>query len=102
MAGVALQSLRVTSDMDATGYARGAAVKVAADAQMIESDKRMNASLAQAQAAMDRSIPGFNTLAKSLLQGYSAGQTFEAQVRKIGNSVDQGLGLDKANLLLES
>ena len=36
---VALSSLRVTGDFDASGYARGAAQKVAADQAMIASDK---------------------------------------------------------------
>lgn len=102
MAGVALSSLRVSGDFDASGYVRGASQKTAADAAMIASDKARNASLAQADAAMAKSIPGVATLSRSLLAGYGAGLTFEGQIRKIGNAVDHGLGLDRANVLLEA
>ena len=99
--GVALSSLRVSAEFDASGYSRGAAEKVAADNSMIESDRRANAARAQADAAMAKSIPGMAAVSKSLLQGYGAGQQFEMQIRKIGNAVDQGMGLDRANLLLD-
>lgn len=39
MSGVALSSLRVSSDFDASAYIRGAAQMVAADQQMIPSKK---------------------------------------------------------------
>lgn len=50
--GVALSSLRVVGDFDASGYTRGAQQKVAADGKMIASDDRRAASIAAAQAAM--------------------------------------------------
>jgi ATP phosphoribosyltransferase regulatory subunit HisZ len=102
MAGVALSSLRVTSDFDAAGYVRGAAQKVAADQQMIAADKARNASLAQVDAAMARVVPGMASVSKSLLDGYGAGAQFEAVVRRIGNAVDRGMGLDRANMLLDA
>ncbi|NEV75463.1 hypothetical protein DYI24_00005, partial [Rhodopseudomonas sp. BR0C11] len=88
--------------MDVTGYVRGAAQKVAADQQMIAADRARNASLAQADAALARAVPGMASISKSLLEGYSAGQQFEGAVRRIGNAVDRGMGLDRANALLDA
>lgn len=102
MAGVALSSLRVTSDFDATAYTRGAAQKVAADNAMIASDKARNAALAQADAALQRAIPGVGSLSKTLLDGYGAGAQFEAIIRRIGSATDRGLGLDRAVALLDA
>ncbi|MCK1577785.1 phage tail length tape measure family protein [Bradyrhizobium sp. 174] len=102
MAGVALSSLRVTTDGDSSGYVRAADAKVAADQRMIASDKSRNASLAQADAALQRAIPGVGSLGKTLLDGYGTGAQFEAIVRRIGSAVDRGMGLDRANLLLDA
>lgn len=99
---IALSSLRVTSDLDASGYVRGAAQKVSADQQMIAADKARNASLAQADAAMARAVPGMAAVSRSLLDGYGAGAQFEAIVRRIGNAVDRGMGLERANTLLDA
>lgn len=99
---VSLASLRVTSEFDAAGYVRGAQQKVAADQQMIASDKARNAGLAQVDAALAKAIPGMTSISKSLLEGYGAGQQFEAMIRRVGNAVDRGMGLDRANVLLES
>lgn len=99
---IALSSLRVAADFDASAYTRGATQKTDADARMIAADKARNASLAQADAALLKSIPGVAALSKSLLDGYGAGATFEAQVRKIGSALDRGLGLDRANALLDA
>ncbi|WP_441227893.1 phage tail length tape measure family protein [Tardiphaga sp. 20_F10_N6_6] len=99
---VALSSLRVTSDFDAAGYVRGAAQKVAADQQMIAADKARNASLAQVDAAVAKVVPGMSKLSASLLDGYSAGSKFDLTIRQIGNAVDRGMGLDRANVLLDA
>lgn len=42
------------------------------------------------------------SVSKALLDGYGAGAQFEAVVRRIGNAVDRGMGLDRANLLLDA
>jgi hypothetical protein len=99
---VQLSSLRVTAGMDAAAYVRGAQQKVAADNQMIDSDRRAQAARAQADAAMARAIPGMASVSKALLEGYSAGAQFEAQIRRIGNAVDKGMGLDRAVELVDA
>lgn len=102
MPGVALSSLRVAVDGDSGGYVRAANAKVDADTKMIAGDRARAASLAQADAAMGKAIPGVASLSRSLLDGYGAGANFEAQIRKIGSAVDRGLGLDRAEVLLEA
>lgn len=99
---VALQSLRVTADIDVTAYARSAQQKVDADNRMIASDKARFASLAQADAAMAKIPGGMAAVNKALLDGYGAGQQFEAIIRRIGNAVDRGMGLDRATMLLDA
>jgi hypothetical protein len=99
--GIALSSLRVSSDFDASGYIRGASQKNAADAAMIASDKARNAALAQADAAMAKAIPGMGAISRALLDGYGAGQQFEAQLRRINNVADQG-GLYRVPALLDA
>ncbi|WOH78261.1 phage tail length tape measure family protein [Bradyrhizobium sp. BEA-2-5] len=101
MAAVALSSLRVSMDGDAGGYVRAAQQKVDADNKMIASDRARNVALAQADATLAKAIPGMAALSRSLLDGYGAGAAFEAQIRKIGNAVDRGMGLDRAEVLLD-
>lgn len=99
---VALKSLRVSSDFDASAYVRGAAQKVDADARMIAADRARAAVLAQTDFALAKAIPGMSAISKVLLDGYGAGQQFEGAIRKIGGAVDRGMGIDRANVLLEA
>ena len=98
---VALKSLRVSADMDTSGYVRAAQAKVDADNRMIASDNARNAALAQADAALAKAIPGVGGLSKTLLEGYGAGAQFEAIVRRIGAAVERGMGLNRMSLLLD-
>lgn len=98
---VALSSLRVTSEMDASGYARGMAQKVGADQSGIASSTALGTALAQQDASMDKSVAGVSRLSRSLVDGYGSAATFEAQIRSIGNAVDRGMGLDRAAVLLD-
>jgi len=100
--GVALSSLRGTSDFAATAYARGAQQKVDADNRMIASDKALNAALAQSDAALAKIPGGMASVSKSLLEGYGAGQQFEQLIRRINNATHRGMGLDRVNVLLDA
>lgn len=100
--GVALSSLRLSADLDVSGYVRSASQKTDADARMIASDKARNAALAQADAVMAKIPGGMASVSKSLLDGYGAGAQFEAKIRSIGNLVDRGMGLDRATILLDA
>ncbi|WP_208072616.1 phage tail length tape measure family protein [Bradyrhizobium barranii] len=69
---------------------------------MIASDKALNAALAQSDAALAKIPGGMASVSKSLLDGYGAGQQFEALIRRISNAADRGMGLDRVNLLLDA
>lgn len=69
---------------------------------MIASDKALNAALAQSDAALAKIPGGMASVSKSLLDGYGAGQQFEALIRRINNAADRGMGLDRVNLLLDA
>lgn len=98
---VALKSLRVDASFDASGYARGAAQKVAADQAMIDGDRARGAALAAADAQLQKTVPGVAALSRTFITGYGSGAQFEAAVRRIGTALDRGMGLDRAQVLLE-
>jgi pyruvate/2-oxoglutarate dehydrogenase complex dihydrolipoamide acyltransferase (E2) component len=98
---IALSSLRVTADMDASGYARGIAVKMGADASAIASSKALGAAMAAQDAATEKLVPGVARLSRSLVDGYGSAANFEGQIRAIGRAADRGLGLDRVNQLLD-
>lgn len=101
MAGVALSSLRVTAEMDASKYAAGMAVKTAADDKAIASANALGAALAQSDAGLAKMVPGVATLSRQFIGGYQAGQQFEQAVRRVGNAVDRGMDLERAGTLLD-
>lgn len=95
-----LVSLKI--DADASGYARGAAQKVAADQSMIASSDAVGRAFAQADARLEKAIPGVARLSTRFLEGYQSAARFEAAVRQVGAAVDRGMGLDRARTLLDA
>lgn len=99
---VKLASLRVGAEFDASAYQRGAAQKVAADAQMIKSGDSLGASLAAADAKVAKMAPGVARLSVKFLEGYANSAKFEAAIRQVGSAVDRGMGLDRATQVLDA
>lgn len=99
---VQLASLRVTADMDSSSYARGMAQKVAADKAGADSAKAVGAALAALDAATEKSVAGVAKLTSRLVEGYAPATQFEKTIRGIGSAVDRGMGLERANLLLDA
>lgn len=98
---VMLRSLRVTSDMDASGFARGAAQQAAAEKSLISAAEARGAALAAADASLQRAIPGVARLSRALIDGYTPAEKFERTLRQIGNAVDKGMSLERATLMLD-
>ncbi len=96
---ISLRSLRVTAEMDASSYARGAAQKTAADGLMVDSAQRMAASFAAADAQTQRTIPGLTKLSRSYIEGYSEAAKFEAQIRTLSAAMDHGLDPTRAAMI---
>lgn len=99
---VALSSLRVAADIDSSAYVRGMQAKVAADREGAASSRAVGAALAQTDAQMEQSGGAAGRLSRSLIDGYGSGSRFEQVVRSIGRAVDQGMGLDRAAILLDA
>lgn len=103
MAGTTkLRSLRVTAEMDASLYARGAQAKVAADNMMISSGDRFGASLANTDLQLNKLPAGMARLSRMWLGGYSEAEKFEKAIRQVGNAIDHGMDLDRAVTMLKS
>jgi Prophage tail length tape measure protein len=99
---IQLSSLRVAADFDPTSYKRGMDQKVAADKAGSESSKAFGASLAQADAAMDKTSNGSVRLSRALVDGYANAAKFESTMRSLGRSVDRGMDLERAGILLDA
>lgn len=98
---IQLSSLRVAADFDPTAYKRGMDQKVAADKAGAESSKSVGAALAQADAAMEKTSSGSVRLSRALIDGYANAAKFESTMRSLGRSVDRGMGLERAGVLLD-
>jgi hypothetical protein len=100
--GTALSSLRVTADMDTSGYVAAMAAKVAADEAGTESATALGVALAQTDAATQAVVPGVTSLSRQFIQGYGSAAQFESAVRRVGNAMDQGLNGDLAGAILDN
>ncbi|SPL63582.1 phage tail length tape measure family protein [Ochrobactrum soli] len=99
---IQLSSLRVAADFDPTSYKRGMDQKVAADKAGAESSKAIGVALAQADAAMDKTSNGSVRLSRALVDGYANAAKFESTMRSLGRSVERGMDLDRASVLLDA
>lgn len=97
-----LSSLKVTADLDTSGYVRAAQAKVAADRAMDQSSQSVGASLAQADARLAKAIPGVAQLSRQYLAGYQSAARFEAAIRQVGGAVDRGMDLQRASEMLST
>jgi hypothetical protein len=102
MAETRLSSLRVTADMDSSGYTRGMAAVVAANQQGGQSATSTGAALAGIDAAAGKAVPGLQRLSRALIDGYGSAEKFQAQVRGIGNALDRGMDPARAGALLDA
>jgi hypothetical protein len=100
--GTALSSLRVTAEMDTSGYVSAMAAKVAADQAGTASATALGVALAQTDAATQSSVPGVTSLSRQFIQGYSSAAQFENAVRRVGNAMDQGMNADLAGAMLDN
>lgn len=98
---VKLSSLRVTADMDVSGYVRAAGEKSAADARMAESSQALGRALAAADAASDKASAAVVKISRAWIDGYSPAQTFEKSIRAIGRALDTGMDPARAAAALD-
>lgn len=98
---VKLSSLRVTADMDVSGYVRAAGEKSAADARMAESSQALGRALAAADAASDKASTAASKISRAWIDGYSSAARFEKAVRDIGRALDTGMEPARATAALD-
>jgi phage-related minor tail protein len=105
---VQLRSLRVTAEMDASSYTRGAQQVAASSVGAVTGAKALGQALAQADAAAAQAGGGSEKfaakqalLSRRLIDGYKATEDFNKAIRDVGRSVDTGMGLDRAGVLLD-
>lgn len=105
---VQLRSLRVTAEMDASSYTRGAQQVASSSVAAAAGAKALGQSLAEADAAASGAGTGSERfaakqalLSRRLIEGYKATEDFNKAVRDVGRSVDTGMGMDRAGVLLD-
>lgn len=100
---VKLASLRVTADMDANGFVAGANQVAASSAKAGAGAKQLGRDLATLDAASDDVSDAQVRLSKRLIEGYSAAERFNAQIREIGRALTKGeLSPDRTVTLVEA
>jgi len=87
---VQLSSLRVTADMDASGYIAGMNQKVAADKAGAASSREVGAAVQQTDTKISAAGNALERLQRQTIEGYSASQRFEAGLRTLQRAFDTG------------
>jgi hypothetical protein len=91
MAGqVQLSSLRVSAEMDATGYKSGADAIEAANKRMADSGQSAGAAFAAQDAAAGRTGGTLSALSRQYADGYSGSSRFTQQVGQLGTQMEMG------------
>lgn len=87
---VQLRSLRVSADMDASGYQRGAQQKVQADKDMTASAREASAAVQEIETRVGRSGDVLSRLSRQYVDGYAAAQRMNTAVNQLARGIDTG------------
>ncbi|MBA1141758.1 phage tail length tape measure family protein [Mesorhizobium neociceri] len=90
MSDIALSSLRVGADFDASRYAAGAAQKVASDKAMIASSQATAAAFSQADTKISSAGDSLAKLSRQYIDGFKNQERFEQGLRQLGRQIDSG------------
>ncbi len=101
MNDIALSSLRVAADIDASKYKIGADQKVASDRAMVASSQAVGAAFSQTDTKISTAGDSLAKLSRQYLDGYKNQERFEQGLRQIGRQLDSGkTDIDGATRLL--
>ncbi|ESY89018.1 hypothetical protein X739_00495 [Mesorhizobium sp. LNHC220B00] len=101
MSDIALSSLRVGADFDASKYKTGADQKIASDRAMVASTQAVGSAFSQADTKISSAGDSLAKLSRQYLDGYKNQERFEQGLRQIGRQLDSGkTDLDGATRLL--
>jgi hypothetical protein len=99
---IQLSSLRVSLDLDSSGYVQGAQAKVNADQAMAQSGRSVGAALAQQDSAAGNSGGILGRLQRQYVDGYGAATRFQSAINLLQKGVESGnVPLDRAGLILQ-
>lgn len=101
MNDIALSSLRVAAEIDASKYKTGADQKIASDRAMIASAQAIGATFSQTDSKISTAGDSLARLSRQYLDGYKNQERFEQGLRQIGRQLDSGkTDIDGATRLL--
>jgi hypothetical protein len=107
---VELRTLRVSADLDANGYAAGAARKVAADRAMSESGRQaaqamdaVGTTAVATNTKISSAADGIERIKRQFVSGYAAQADFDRGLKTVGNGLDKGrLSAEQASVAVEN
>lgn len=97
-----VRSLRVTADMDESGYAAGAARKVAADKAMAASGKEVVFQFTETDQKVSQSGNVLARLSRQYVDGFASAQRFNAAINQLTRGVELGkIEMTQATVILD-
>ncbi len=97
-----VRSLRVTADMDESGYTAGAARKVAADKAMSASGKEVVFQFTETDQKVSQSGSILARLSRQYVDGFASAQRFNAAINQLTRGVELGkIEMTQATVILD-
>jgi hypothetical protein len=90
MSDIALSSLRVAAEIDASKYKTGADQKIASDRAMVASSQAVGSAFSQTDTKISTAGDSLAKLSRQYLDGYKNQERFEQGLRQIGRQLDSG------------
>ncbi len=87
---VQLSSLRVTADLDVSGYVAGAQQKVAADNAMVASSRAVDAAVTNTPTKISQFGDSISRLERQYVDGLASSQKFQSALSTLGRAMDTG------------
>lgn len=99
---VALSSLRVSAEIDASQYVTGMRAKVAADAEGAQSSKEVGEAVTATNTKLSDSGGVLGRLSRQYIDGFSSAQRFDKAVASLGRGIETGnVPIEQASILLD-
>lgn len=92
---VPLRSLRITAEMAADGYARGAKQVADSNRIVVSSYAGLNQAWAQLDANMTRLPAGMARLSRAFLPGYAEAAKFHKELQSLDRTLGEGMSMDR-------
>lgn len=87
---VQLSALRVSADLDASGYVQGASQVTRADQEMIAGARQVSVALTDQQGKVSAAGNPLSRLSRQYIDGYGSAQRFESGLRSLNRMLERG------------